>query len=103
MSNRNPNTSGITHYWEPGVDARCLLETKLLEKGFDPHGLKDRVDAFLDALMAVVNSNERCSFIGIGTFSWSPWRAHLPGGKKVETWHLAFKPCRYKEKYNGNR
>lgn len=101
MSNRNPNTSGINRYWVEGEDDRCAIETKCIEA----HTGLDRadIDAVLSALLDVVVHNRRTKIVGFGVFEWSPWRAHLPSGKTVETWHLAFKPCRYKEKYNGNR
>jgi hypothetical protein len=98
MSNKKPNTSGITRYWAPGHDARCLLEDELLARGCEPDGLKERIDGFLDALMAVVGGNRRSVFVGVGAFAWSPWTARLPDGRRVETWHLAFKPSRYVEK-----
>lgn len=105
MSNRKPNTSGITKRWQPGYDARCLLEKRLLDRCFDPRDIRWKIDTFLEELMALVDSNERTVFIGVGTFKWSPWRTRVPRtGEVKESWHLAFKPCRYREgKYDGNR
>lgn len=106
MSNRDPNITGITKYWKEGRDARCLLLRELVSHGY-PDGLETQkiIDDFLDAVMAVVDSNEKSVFVGIGTFKWCPWTAKNPlTHKKVKTWHLSFKPCRYREgKYNGKR
>lgn len=105
MSNMNPNTSGITKRWKPGYDARCRLRDKLARSGYDSSCVQSIVDDVLEALMAVVDSNAKSVFVGIGTFAWRPWMARNPRtGKVTSTWHLSFKPCRYREgKYNGSR
>lgn len=100
---KTPNMSGIDRRWNPAEDDRRLLEAKLLERGFDSYELRGKIDCFLDALIDVVNSNKRVKLVGVGTFQWMPWRNRIPTGKIVETWHLAFKPCRYRGKYNGDR
>ena len=104
MSNMNPNTSGITKRWKPGYDARCRLRDKLARSGYDSSCVQSIVDDVLEALMAVVDSSAKSVFVGIGTFAWRPWTARNPrNGKVTSTWHLSFKPCRYrKEKYNGS-
>jgi nucleoid DNA-binding protein len=102
MSNKNPNTAGITKYWDPEADARCALLERIGSNGF-PTVRAKMVDCFLESLMELVNSQRRTTFVGVGTFNWSPWKARLPNGRTVKTWHLSFKPCRYKEKFNGDR
>ena len=105
MSNMNPNTSGITKRWKPGYDARCRLRDELARSGYDSSCVQSIVDDALEALMAVVDSSAKSVFVGIGTFAWRPWTARNPRtGDVTSTWHLSFKPCRYrKEKYNGSR
>lgn len=105
MSNMNPNTSGITKRWKPGYDARCQLRDELVRIGYDSSCVQLIVDGVLEALMTVVDSNAKSVFVGIGTFAWRPWTARNPRtGDVTSTWHLSFKPCRYrKEKYNGSR
>lgn len=105
MSNMNPNTSGITKRWKPGYDARCRLRDELARSGYDSSCVPSIVDDVLEALMAVVDSSAKSVFVGIGTFAWRPWTARNPRtGKVTSTWHLSFKPCRYREgKYNGSR
>lgn len=105
MSNMNPNTSGITKRWKPGYDARCRLRDELVKIGYDSLCVSSIVDDVLEALMAVVDSSAKSVFVGVGTFAWRPWTARNPRtGDVTSTWHLSFKPCRYrKEKYNGSR
>lgn len=103
MSNRNPNTSGITKRWQPGYDARCLLEKRLLSRCFDPHDIRWKINTFLEELMDVIVHNRRTRIVGFGVFEWKPWNGRLPTGERVSTWSLTFKPCRHKERYNGDR
>lgn len=105
MSNMNPNTSGITKRWKPGYDARCRLRDKLARSGYDSSCVQSIVDDVLEALMAVVDSSAKSVFVGIGTFAWRPWTSRDPRtGEIRNTWHLSFRPCRYREgKYNGSR
>ena len=105
MSNTNPNTSGITKRWKPGYDARCRLRDELVRVGYDGSCVPSIVHHVLEALMAVVDSSAKSVFVGFGTFAWRPWTSRDPRtGEVRNTWHLSFKPCRYrKEKYNGSR
>ena len=105
MSNMNPNTSGITKRWKPGYDARCRLRDELARSGYDSSCVQSIVDDVLEALMAVVDSSAKSVFVGFGTFAWRPWTSRDPRtGEVRNTWHLSFRPCRYrKEKYNGSR
>ena len=105
MSNMNPNTSGITKRWKTGYDARCRLRDELARSGYDSSCVQSIVDDVLEALMAVVDSSAKSVFVGFGTVAWRPWTSRDPRtGEVRNTWHLSFRPCRYrKEKYNGSR
>ena len=105
MSNMNPNTSGITKRWKPGYDARCRLRDELARSGYNSSCVQSIVDDVLEALMAVVDSSAKSVFVGFGTFAWRPWTSRDPRtGEVRNTWHLSFRPCRYREgKYNGSR
>ena len=54
--------------------------------------------------MAVVDSSAKSVFVGFGTFAWRPWTSRDPRtGEVRNTWHLSFRPCRYREgKYKWN-
>ena len=105
MSNMNPNTSGITKRWKPGYDARCRLRDELARSGYDSSCVQSIVDDVLDSLMTVIDSGDKSVFVGFGTFAWRPWTSRDPRtGEVRNTWHLSFRPCRYREgKYNGSR
>lgn len=101
MSNLNPNTSGINRYWVEGEDDRHAIEAKCIE---NRAGLfRKDIDAVLSALMDVIVHNRRTKIVGFGVFEWKPWNGRLPTGERVSTWSLTFKPCRHKERYNGDR
>ena len=94
--NRTPNTSGITGYWKPGEDDRCVVRD---ECGLDG----SIVDAVLDALHRVVVRQRRTKIVGFGVFEWKTWNNRLPTGRHVATWSLSFKSCRYRGKYVGEQ
>jgi len=88
---------GIEKRWIPGEDDRILLASC--------SGLKPpQVDAALEGLWRVLVSRPRTKFVGFGVFEWKRWRNRIPTGKFVETWRLAFRPCRYAPlKYKGGK
>lgn len=92
--NKSPDTSGIDRYWKEGEDDRVGIRALCGEK-------KETVDSVLTALQTIVFSRRRTKIVGFGVFSWMPWKRRVPTGNVVETWHLAFKPSRYSEKYKG--
>lgn len=46
---------------------------------------------FVSALRETIASRERTEIRGLGVFFWKPFKAHLPGGRKVVTKRLWFK------------
>lgn len=95
--NLNADTSGIERRWRPGEDDRVALAKY--------SGLTRRqTDAALAGLWRLLVSKRRTKFVGWGVFEWKPWRNRIPTGRFVETWRLAFKPCRYVPlKYKGEK
>jgi hypothetical protein len=94
--NRRPDTSGIDRHWKEGEDDRVLVGRLCGHS-------RRTVDSVLEALRRVIASSRRTKIVGFGVFEWKPWNNRLPTGMRVETWRLSFKPCRYREKYNGDR
>lgn len=89
--------SGIERRWVPGEDDRVWLSHY--------SGLTRRqTDRALTGLWQLLVSKPRTKFVGFGTFEWKRWRNRIPTGRFVETWRLAFRPCRYAPlKYKGER
>lgn len=78
---------------------------ELVEKS----GLDERtVRSVLRALASVVARRERSEFRGLGAFTWRPYRAYLPGGRRVDVEHLWFttyslQKKRRESKRNGDK
>ena len=89
--------SGIERRWVPGEDDRVWLAQY--------SGLsRKQTDKALAGLWQLLVSKPRTKFVGFGTFEWKRWRNRIPTGRFVETWRLAFRPCRYApEKYKGEK
>ena len=87
--------SGIEKRWVAGEDDRVWLAKY--------SGLtRSQTDRALEGLWRLLVSKPRTKFVGFGAFEWKPWRNRIPTGKFVETWRLAFRPCRYaSRKYKG--